>query len=119
MWRAQVRRKGQYAASTFLRRRDAETYSIEVERTIDVSNKVPKQRVKRTRTFADLVQLHVDDMKEVGQINTPVEGRCSTIAYQRFRRHATTRPDAGQIDRRRPGTRETGCGSCDDGDKAH
>lgn len=39
-WRAQVRRKGRYAADTFLRRRDAETWALEtwaleVERAID------------------------------------------------------------------------------------
>lgn len=35
-WRAQVRRKGRYAADAFLRRRDAEMWTLEVERAIDL-----------------------------------------------------------------------------------
>ncbi|MFN3624724.1 MAG: hypothetical protein ACK4TP_11760 [Hyphomicrobium sp.] len=38
-WRAQVRRKGRYAADTFLRRRDAETWALEVERGDAVKSK--------------------------------------------------------------------------------
>ncbi len=34
-WRAQVRRKGRYAAETFRRKKDAETWALEVERRFD------------------------------------------------------------------------------------
>ena len=34
-WRVQVRRKREYVANTFIRRRDAEEWAIEVERSID------------------------------------------------------------------------------------
>ena len=34
-WRTQVRRKGRYASSTFRRRKDAEEWAIETERSID------------------------------------------------------------------------------------
>jgi hypothetical protein len=34
-WRVQVRRKSEYVANTFNRRRDAEEWAIDVERAID------------------------------------------------------------------------------------
>jgi hypothetical protein len=34
-WRVQVRRKGKYVNETFLRRKDAEEWGIEIERRID------------------------------------------------------------------------------------
>jgi hypothetical protein len=34
-WRVQVRRKGKYVNETFLRRKDAEEWALEVERRID------------------------------------------------------------------------------------
>lgn len=34
-WRAQVRRKGQYLNETFLRRKDAEEWALDMERRID------------------------------------------------------------------------------------
>jgi hypothetical protein len=34
-WRVQVRRKHEYIANTFIRRRDAEEWAIDVERSID------------------------------------------------------------------------------------
>ena len=34
-WRAQIRRKGQYVNETFLRRKDAEEWALDMERRID------------------------------------------------------------------------------------
>jgi hypothetical protein len=34
-WRAQVRRKGKYLTGTFLRKKDAEEWGLEIERNID------------------------------------------------------------------------------------
>lgn len=66
-WRAQVRRKGCYVSETFLRREDARVWATEAERAID-RGEVPRvSRVKRLKTFADLIDLHVEDMKEVGR----------------------------------------------------
>jgi hypothetical protein len=33
-WRAQVRRKGKYVGESFLRRKDAEEWALEIERRI-------------------------------------------------------------------------------------
>lgn len=66
-WRAQVRRKGCYAADTFRRRRDAEEWALNTERCIDQGLN-PKRRPKGpARTFGDLVDLHVHDLHEVGK----------------------------------------------------
>lgn len=64
-WRAQVRRKGRYAADTFLRRRDAETWALEVERAIDLGQATPSKTRKALATFKDLIDLHERDLHEV------------------------------------------------------
>ena len=65
-WRVQVRRKTRYVAETFRRRKDGEEWALEMERNID-RNGTSKPRVLRNiRTFGDLIDLHDDDMREVG-----------------------------------------------------
>ena len=64
-WRAQVRRKGRYAADTFLRRRDAEMWALEVERAIDLGQATPAKTRKALATFKDLIDLHERDLHEV------------------------------------------------------
>jgi len=64
-WRAQVRRKGRYASDTFLRRRDAETWALEVERAIDLGQATPTKTRKALATFKDLIDLHERDLHEV------------------------------------------------------
>ncbi len=66
-WRAQVRRKGKYVNETFLRRKDAEEWALEVERRIDRGETAMAQRSRDTKTIGDLVQLHRDDLQEVGK----------------------------------------------------
>ena len=46
-WRVQVRRKSEYVANTFVRRRDAEEWAIDVERSIDRGS--PIRRLAGTR----------------------------------------------------------------------
>ena len=66
-WRVQIRRKGKYVNETFLRRKDAEEWAIETERRID-KGEPPKPRNNReTKTLGDLIQLHREDMAEVGK----------------------------------------------------
>ena len=66
-WRAQVRRKGCYAADTFRRRRDAEAWALDTEHCIDHGFQ-PKRRPKGpAKTFGDPVGLHVHDLHEVGK----------------------------------------------------
>ena len=45
-WRVQVRRKNEYVANTFIRRRDAEEWAIDVERSIDRG--APIRRARRS-----------------------------------------------------------------------
>jgi integrase len=66
-WRAQVRRKGKYVNETFLRRRDAEEWALDIERRIDRGESPSKRARKEARTFGDLVRLHRDDLAEVGK----------------------------------------------------
>lgn len=70
-WRAQVRRKGQYASGTFLRKCDADAWAIEAARDID-NGRTPAKRMKKpaeagAKTFGDLIDLHIDDLAELGK----------------------------------------------------
>lgn len=66
-WRVQVRRKGRYASETFRRRKDAEERALYTERCID-QGVAPRRRSRDTaKTFGDLIDLHAQDMHEVGK----------------------------------------------------
>ncbi|NEU95294.1 EAL domain-containing protein [Bradyrhizobium uaiense] len=86
-WRVQVRRKRQYVANTFIRRRDAEEWAIEAERSIDRGTPVRRfKSQQQPRIFSDLIALHLDDLAEVGKpgaacISALEEGRLC-FAYQ-------------------------------------
>jgi integrase len=69
-WRAQVRRKGVYAAETFHRKTDAQTWAREAELAIDQGLKPPKRGQvavlrKGQQTIGDLIDLHLTDMREM------------------------------------------------------
>jgi hypothetical protein len=67
-WRVQVRRKRQYVANTFIRRRDAEEWAIDVERSIDRGVPIQHSRPhEQPRIFSDLIALHLDDLAQVGK----------------------------------------------------
>lgn len=66
-WRAQVRRKGRYVAESFKRRRDAEQWTLKMERRIDRGESTSRSRPEHINTVADLVDLHIADMREVGK----------------------------------------------------
>lgn len=66
-WRAQVRRKGRYVSSTFRRQRDAEEWALEAERSIDRGLTPRVVDPNTIRTFADIIDLHVNDLQEVGK----------------------------------------------------
>ena len=65
-WRAQVRRKGSYAADTFRRRKDAEELALDTERCIDCGIALRPRSREGARTFGDLINLHIADIHEVG-----------------------------------------------------
>ena len=67
-WRVQVRRKREYVANTFIRRRDAEEWAIEIERSIDRGEPIVRSRPhEQPRIFSDLIALHLDDLAQVGK----------------------------------------------------
>jgi hypothetical protein len=67
-WRVQVRRKSEYVANTFVRRRDAEEWAIDVERSIDRGSPIRRSKSReQPRIFADLIALHLDDLAQVGK----------------------------------------------------
>jgi len=66
-WRVQIRRKGRYVSETFRRRKDAEEWALDAERPID-RGETPSSRAKvDPTTFADLIDLHLEDLKEIGR----------------------------------------------------
>ena len=66
-WRVQVRRKRKYVNNTFLRRKDAEEWALDIERRIDRGEPVISRSSRDAKTFGDLVRLHSDDLHEVGK----------------------------------------------------
>lgn len=67
-WRVQVRRKQSYASETFLRHEDARKWATATERRIDLGESPLKRAKVDPTTFAHLIDLHVEDMREVGRI---------------------------------------------------
>lgn len=68
-WRVQVRRKTRYVAETFRRRKDGEQWALEMERNIDRNGSSRPGAACNVRTFGDLIDLHGEDMHEVGKPN--------------------------------------------------
>jgi hypothetical protein len=66
-WRVQVRRKTRYVAETFRRRKDGEEWALEMQRNIDRNGSSKPRAVQKVRTFGDLIDLHDEDMHEVGK----------------------------------------------------
>ena len=52
---------------TFLRRKDAEEWALEVERRIDRGELAIARSSRDAKTFGDLVKLHREDLQEVGK----------------------------------------------------
>ncbi|MGO9774230.1 MAG: site-specific integrase [Roseiarcus sp.] len=66
-WRVQVRRKGKYVSETFLRRRDAEVWALDIECRIDRGDSPTKEFRRAAKTFGELIRLHMEDFSEVGK----------------------------------------------------
>jgi integrase len=67
VWRAQIRRKGQYASSTFRVRADAERWARDIERRVDLGQSVAAASGPHPATLAEAIKLHITDMCEVGR----------------------------------------------------
>lgn len=66
-WRAQVRRDGHSICKTFQRKSDAEEWAREIERSIDKQIDPTTRQVSRKDSFASLIDLHINDLGEVGK----------------------------------------------------
>ena len=66
-WRAIVRRKGRYASKTFRLKGQAKDWARDTEFNIDQGGEVTTPSSSKLRTFGQLVDLHVRDLKEVGK----------------------------------------------------
>jgi integrase len=66
-WRVQVRRKGTYVNETFLRRKDAEEWGLDIERRIDRQEPATTRKSRDAQLFSALIALHRQDLKEVGK----------------------------------------------------
>lgn len=65
-WRVLIRYKGRYASQSFKRKCDADSWARQTEVDID-SGKTPSRRGRPdAKTFADLVDLHLEDLYETG-----------------------------------------------------
>jgi hypothetical protein len=67
-YRVQVRRKGQYASKTFLRKSDADDWAVQAARDIDNGKKpAPRVRAATQDTFGNLIDMHLDDLADTGK----------------------------------------------------
>ena len=66
-WRAQVRRRHTQTSRTFQRKGDAEKWARDIERRIDLGQSLHGPGPEGLRTVADLIDVHIADMHEVGK----------------------------------------------------
>lgn len=81
-WRVQVRRKGRALSESFVRYEDARNWAVEAERQIDRGESPQSSRVARVKTLAELIDLHVEDMRSVGK----APGRSKDATLQMLKR---------------------------------
>lgn len=95
-WRVQVRRKGRSVSETFVRHEDAKRWAIDAERQIDRGEMPSTSRIAKLKTFGDLIDLHIADMKEVGK----APGRSKDATLRMLKRELGS-SYLGEIDRDR------------------
>jgi integrase len=66
-WQVQIRLKGRKATETFVRRDHAREWATEAEGQADRGQAPSGRRARGAKTFGALIDLHIDDMKEVGK----------------------------------------------------
>lgn len=76
-WRVQVRRKGRAVSETFTRYEDARNWAIDAERQIDRGETPVTARIANLRMFRELIDVHIEDMKEVGK--APGRSKSATL----------------------------------------
>ena len=76
-WRVQVARKGRYIIETFIKRDDARRWATETEGQIDRNQTPVRSKVARPRTFKELIDSQLADVKEVGK--APGRSKAATL----------------------------------------
>ena len=66
-WQVQIRLKGRSASETFFRHDHAREWATEAEAQIDRGHAPSGRRARSAKTFGALIELHIDDMKDVGK----------------------------------------------------
>lgn len=97
-----MRRKSCYISETFRRKDDARAWALGAERQIDRGEAPEGSRTARLRTFGDLIDLHTEDIKEVGR--APGRSKDATLAMLKRDLGGTQHGRAGP----RPDYPETG-----------
>ena len=78
-----MRRKGRYISETFIKRDDARRWATEAEGRIDRGETPTPSRAAKLKTFAELIDLHIADMKSVGK--APRRSKAATLKMLRTR----------------------------------
>ena len=73
----QVRRKGRYVSQTFRRHSTAEAWALDTENRIDRGETPSRVPTMASDTFGQLIDLHLQDMKEVGK--APRRSKAATL----------------------------------------
>lgn len=67
-WRVQIGKHGLYASKAFNLKSDADRWAREVELKIDRGESHTRHGLARLRSFADLVNVHIENMHDVGKL---------------------------------------------------
>ncbi|MDE3117020.1 MAG: site-specific integrase, partial [Pseudomonadota bacterium] len=66
-WQVQIRLKGRKATETFLRYDHAREWASAAEAQVDKGRAPTVRRARKAKTFGALIDLHIEDMKDVGK----------------------------------------------------
>lgn len=90
-WRARVRREGKYASRTFRLKTLASEWVSETERPIDMGCALISKKVSAAKTIADLADLHIEDLLEVGK--HICRSKCAVLEALKRELEATRMPN--------------------------
>lgn len=89
-WRVQVRRGGGYAAKTFTKKSDCEKWALQAERAFETGGAIPNSADQSRFTFSDAINLHLEDMIDVGR--APRRTKAYTLEFLKKRLGQTKLP---------------------------
>ncbi len=76
-WQVQIRLKGRKATETFLRHDHAREWASAAEAQVDKGRAPTVRRARKAKTFGALIDLHIEDMKDVGK--PPQRSKSATL----------------------------------------